>query len=91
MINWDLSLEDSKLIHVAAKRAVNNLKDCTVTNVSMDLTATHLNGCELDLEKLVTFNDFSFAHDILGINKHLNRCNGELDKTFLPRCAKLQQ
>lgn len=56
----------------------------------MDLTACHANGCKLDLNKLLSFQEFDFSHDIFGIRRHLNRETGELEDCFWPRCAKKQ-
>ncbi len=57
----------------------------------MDLTAWHLNGAPLDLEKLLAAPDFVLAHDVQGINDHIERTG---DPTlayqagvFVPRCA----
>ena len=41
----------------------------------------------LDLKKLMSFEPADFAHDIFGINKHLNHETYELEDCFLPRCA----
>jgi hypothetical protein len=57
-------------------------------SLSMDLTATHLNGCPLDLDKLLAAPDFDFVHDIEGITDHLDRDTGKLTRCFLPRCAR---
>lgn len=53
----------------------------------MDIAAAHLNGCPLRLEELADADNFNFAHDVLGINRHLNRETGELQDCFLPRYA----
>ena len=87
MINWDTTREDEKLINIIVKRAVRKY-EVDAMDTRMDITATHLNGCPLDLEKLLTFDDFNFAHDIFGIAKHIDRTTGELTHFFLPRCAK---
>ena len=57
-------------------------------SVFMDLEATHSNGCELDFDKLMEFDDFNFSHDICGIAGHIDRSTGELLNCFLPRCSK---
>lgn len=41
----------------------------------------------LDLQKLLDFAPADFAHDIFGINKHLNHETFELEDCFLPRSA----
>lgn len=55
---------------------------------TMDLTATHRNGCPLDLERLLDSNGVDFVHDIAGIARHLDRNTGRLGGCFLPRCAR---
>lgn len=42
----------------------------------------------LDFEKLLAFDNFNFAHDICGIQAHMNRATGKIEDCFLPRCAK---
>lgn len=58
----------------------------------MDLTAWHLNGAPLDLEKLLASTDFVLAHDVQGINEHVERTG---DPTlayqagiFVPKCDR---
>lgn len=60
-------------------------------DLSMDLTACNANGCPLDLKKLLAFDDFNFAHDVVGIWRHIDRNNGNLLNHFLPRCSKPTQ
>lgn len=54
----------------------------------MSLVACHLNGCPLDLEKLLAFSDADFVHDVGGITANVSRQNGRLENLFLPRCAR---
>lgn len=56
------------------------------TDLQMDIIATHQNGTPLDFQKLFNFDAFNFIHDILGIQRELNRRTGKLEY-FLPRCA----
>jgi hypothetical protein len=58
-------------------------------DLEMDISAAHI-STPLDLDKLIAFDDFNFAHDIGGIRKHINRNNGQLTEYFLPRCAAHQ-
>ena len=59
--------------------------------LAMDLEYANDNGKKLDVEKLLTFNDENFAHDILGISAHINRLygddQGKLLDCFEPRCG----
>lgn len=42
----------------------------------------------LRLDDLLNADDFNFAHDIVGIQNHINRAaGGTFDGTFLPRFA----
>lgn len=84
--------EEAALIHQIAKRAATlyyaaKIKMETI-DVDMNVTATHANGCPLNLEKLFGFPDFDFMHDITGINRHLDRNTGKLRGCFLPRSSK---
>lgn len=54
----------------------------------MDLTATHMNGCPLDLGGLLAASDGDFVHDVWGIRIHLDRETGELKDCFIPRYAR---
>ncbi|WP_156397337.1 MULTISPECIES: DUF6874 family protein [unclassified Sphingomonas] len=54
----------------------------------MDLVATHANGNPMDFAKLLAADDFTFAHDIGGIDRHIDRRTGKLLGHFLPRCSK---
>lgn len=41
----------------------------------------------LRLEELLNADDFNFAHDIVGIQNHMNRQTGKIEGLFLPRFA----
>jgi hypothetical protein len=53
--------------------------------LSMDITACHLNGNKLRLEDLFNADEFNFSHDILGISMNINRETGKLNNCFVPR------
>ena len=53
--------------------------------VTMDLTACHLNGRRLDLEGLLTATPSDLIHDVAGIIRHIDRETGKLTGCFLPR------
>lgn len=81
----------SDLIHKIAERAVAlpgfQRTKTTKLDITMDLSATHANGTPLNLDKLLAFDDFNFAHDLYGIYRHLDRDTGELMDCFMPRCS----
>lgn len=86
-----MSDQDRRLIEKIAERAqrmyADHGQERALLDILMDLTATHANGCPLDLVKFLTFDNFNFAHDIGGINAHLDRQTGQLTRCFLPRCS----
>jgi len=88
-INWDCPKDEIPLIVEICKRA---MKELTIEDewidLSMDITACHLNGTKLDLQKLLNADKFNFAHDVQGIRSHINRSTGKIMDCFLPRCSK---
>ena len=85
MIDWSRGTkEDTALIGKIAKRAVKEL-GVSQGDVCMDLLACHTHGNPLDLAALMAAECSDFAHDICGINRHLNRDTGELKDCFSPR------
>lgn len=92
--NWHCTREDADLVIAIVNRAASslNLESLGVDRLtlSMDLRATHLNGCPLDLRGLLDAQKFDFTHDICGIVRHINRVTGKLGDYFLPRYAAKQ-
>lgn len=90
-INFNASPEDAALIDKIVDRAeaiyTRQSAPFDRLSVSMDITATHLNGCPLQLQKFLDADDFNFAHDLVGIVNHMDRSTGQLIRCFLPRCA----
>ena len=90
MINFNTSKQDALLIGAITKRAMGlKIQGYDSMTCNMDLTACHANGSPLDLEELLQADEFNFAHDILGIRRHINRDNGKLENCFLPRFSKI--
>lgn len=92
MIRFDASAADERLIEQVVKRALRaglNQHDDRLS-LTMDLTAAHANGCPMDWARLLAADDFNFAHDVIGIQRHLDRDDasetaGQLINCFLPR------
>jgi len=80
--------EERKLITAISKRAVKLWPEADLINVNMDVTAIRLNGCPLDLQKLLDADNFNFEHDMNGIANCIDRKTSELKNCFLPRCSK---
>ena len=53
----------------------------------MDLENAH-KDVGLNLTGLLEADDLNFAHDIIGIQNHMNRRTGKLEDFFVPRYAK---
>lgn len=91
-INWNISKEDDALIRAIVERAKQDGAErgsiVPALELQMDLTACHLNGCPLELERLLKFDSFDFWHDIAGIRSHIDRDTGQITKSFLPRSSK---
>lgn len=56
-------------------------------NLWMDLENAH-KDVGLALDKLLEADDLNFAHDVMGIQKHMNRSTGKLEDFFVPRYAQ---
>jgi hypothetical protein len=103
MISFDVSRADQRIIAEIAERAEKLGSThrppedrCKVMDYMMDITAVHANGCPLDLIRLLAADDFNFAHDVFGIERHLDRIDtsptgGQLLGEFLPRFARKAQ
>lgn len=89
MINWETTEEDCALISKITDRALNARPDLIgKMDVVMSITAAHANGCPLDLQKFLDFDELDFWHDVFGISNHVDRHTAELQDCFLPRCAR---
>lgn len=60
----------------------------TAMDYEMDLSAVVGRGYKFDLDTLERFDEFDLAHDMRGIEAHLNRETGVLDMVFLPRASR---
>ena len=79
-----VAIERNNMNHELLNRAIALLPWLNALDIAMSIDM-----CEPkpDLEKLATFDDFNFGHDIVGIVHHLDRTTMQLDKTFMPRCG----
>lgn len=88
MINWAKTTKvDLLTIGEIVKRARDLLGIKDGLSLHMDVAATHSN-CPLKLKELLSANNFNFAHDVYGIQRHINRETGKLENCFLPRFAQ---
>lgn len=84
----NLSKEEYALCNQIAERAVKELgfDKCTAF---MDITICHSEAREMKLEELLKAPLADFAHDVFGINQHLDHGTHKLTDCFLPRYAKI--
>ncbi|WBF05187.1 hypothetical protein [Burkholderia phage CSP3] len=89
-INWNTTAADAALIDKILDRAISMrlLERRNRLNTDMDITACHLNGTPLRLADWLAAPDFDFTHDLLGIDRHMNRETGKLGGLFVPRFAQ---
>jgi hypothetical protein len=96
--SFDVSRSDSALIRSIVARAFRDavLRPClhfiedeadARTTLSMDIEAVHANGNPLNLAKLLDVDDFTFRHDISGIQGNVDRRSGRLRNFFTPRTS----
>lgn len=89
-----LSDHDLELIVDISNRATDLLRTfddliVPVTTIANVIAGTHLNGCKLDLNRLLASKDSDFCHDIGGILTNYDIFTGTLKNGFLPRHADL--
>lgn len=74
-----------ELIDQIVDRAHFLFPDREENDIRMDIQATILGGCRLRLYDLVHSENVDFIHDIVGIERHLDRQSFQLKDCFLPR------
>lgn len=87
-----LTKRETILIKEIAKRAVelcakHGLGKWKISDAVMDVTCAH-QDCGLRLDDLPIADDFNFAHDVFGINRHLDHNTLKLTDYFLPRFSR---
>lgn len=89
-MNFNTSHADFDLIIAITKRAedMQLIQAPNRMTVTMNLIACHLNGCEIALDLLAVAKPLDFAHDVLGICRHIDTETGALLDCFSPRYAR---
>ena len=84
--------DEFTLIDKIAERAVHierasnrNVRRGAKVHHQMNLSACHASGNPLRLADLLAADDFNFAHDVFGIDRHIDRGTGQLLDCFSPR------
>lgn len=57
----------------------------------MDIQFVHQDICKLDVIGLANARTADFNHDVIGIWNHYNRVTGQMEGSFMPRCAITQE
>ena len=81
-----ISTMEMNVIDAIVNRALIHFPDRVASDIKMDLISTHLR-VPLRLNDLLDTDDFNFIHDIVGIERHLNRGTLRLQDGFMPRFA----
>lgn len=89
---------DGKLIEQIADRAVGletkingGTGRAPKLHHQMNVSACHANGNPLRLADLLAADDFNFAHDVFGIDRHICRHTGKLLNHFSPRFSACEE
>jgi len=78
-------IEDIRLINKIVDRADEmNLLDYDKLSLNMDLTLAN-DTFNLRLEEFLNADKFNFVHDIMGIQRNIDRKKREFDGIFVPR------
>ena len=90
MLNWKCSAKDHEALRAVFYRAESLLArhgHAVPDDLYVDLSAVHCNEGELDLDRLMAAPEVDFAHDVMGIHRHVDRSTGKLGDCFMPRCG----
>ena len=88
-VSFDRTPEESRLIdQIVDRAAAISGGELDRLSTVMDLAATHANGCPMDFARLAEADDFNLAHDVFGIERHIDRATGKLGGCFRPRFAR---
>lgn len=91
MIKLNPSFEEaSKIAEIVSKAREASLRaggpNLDRLQFCISITACHLNGCPLDLDRMMVADDFNLLHDVCGIDRHISHDDGSLHN-FRPRFA----
>lgn len=73
-----------KIVEIAKRAESKNLLAFDRMSLIMDLECTH-DEFNLRLDELLNADEYNFAHDIVGIQNHLNRAERKMGDFFVPR------
>jgi hypothetical protein len=76
-----------KIVEIAKRAESRNLLAFDRMSLIMDLQVAH-DEFDLRLDELLDADNFNFAHDIVGIQNHINRETKTMENHFVPRFAR---
>lgn len=79
-----LLAHETELIQKIVDRARLHFPDRLEQDIRMDILAVHLKT-PMRLREWLEADDFNFVHDIVGIERHLDRQHFVLSNHFMPR------
>lgn len=79
-----------RILGAIADRAAALFPDRKRADIFLDISCVHAGPCKLRLDEFLAADDLNFCHDILGIERHLDRHTMELKDCFCPRFADRQ-
>lgn len=77
------------ILRVRERAEKMEILDRDVRTLVLDLLNAH-KQFTMDWERLAGADDVNFAHDVIGIQRHINRGTGIFDKYYIPRFASAQ-
>lgn len=75
------------IVKICERAEAMNIAPKERITLIMDLDNLHAD-MGLNLEAFLAGDDSNFAHDIVGIQNHMNRSTGKLEDFFVPRYAQ---
>lgn len=75
---------------MAALDFVNESEADARETLRIDITVAHANGSPINLPKLLDADEETFAFDVVGIQRNVDRRTGKLRRAFVPRTAMSQ-
>jgi hypothetical protein len=92
-ISFEVSAADAIGIKQVIQKAVSLklIKRTERMHHEMNLCAVVAQGCPIDFARMLDNNargNFDFAHDLFGIDRHIDRSTGRLSGCFVPRFVR---
>ena len=77
-----------KVVDRVKRQKPDDWSEDGLLQLRMSLTACHANGCPVDWARLLEADNFSFYHDVCGIQLYISKSTGQLTGNFRPHHAR---